>query len=371
MDKLKTRPSELPRIALCPGSLLAVQGQQEYSSKWAERGTNAHVDIAELLENSTGDKELSPHHINEVFNHAPDPNYFMQVVTMAKAIKDEFYIDDDIESIEYEMSIPMWREELNTGHGDIVIVGQFEIDLIDIKTGRNLVPDPHENYQVLAYGIGLWDMYQKPVRVVIADWDGGFRSVHISDEDVNMYRDIIDRMINESLEPDGIRNPTPTGCLYCAAFATEKCKESKEIMEEIVRLNKETSEGRRDMALLLKFANAARNAGERAKKIFRSDAEAGVEMPDGVRVSKGRSTQFVSDNDKAIEALNNLGMEPSQISDCMSISTTKAKAVLMRDYGFDEPEAREKLMNALAGADALEEKQTLGSVSYRETGEQK
>ena len=64
-------------------------------------------------------------------------------------------------------------------------------------------------------------------------------------------------------------------------------------------------------------------------------------------------------------------MEPSQISDCMSISTTKAKAVLMRDYGFNEPEAREKLMNALAGADALEEKQTLGSVSYRETGEQK
>lgn len=356
------RPSSLPRLALCPGSKDASKHIPDPGSEYAQRGTDLHAAIQGALKLPDNLETLE-----KLYEWCDDVNDYMMAVQIVRTIRREFLYEDkpnDVEWIECEIETPDMPEiGVKGGHADIAIAYGDMLHIIDIKTGRNEVPPPEKNLQLLAYGIALREKYDKLFTYLhIIDYNANVISYMLEPQLIDMFKDVIGAVVVNAESADAERNPDPDACRYCTAFGTKYCPETKEIMKGL----EDMDDNHEELAEAMKFASCAKNAGERAKRIFRDAHEAGEELPDTITVRKGRTNRFISDTNKAVEALISYGFDPEQVTECMSLHTTKAAGILMRDFGIEsEREAKEIIQSKLEEYECLEQSTGYAPVTYK------
>lgn len=136
-------PSTLQRLSLCPGSYRMQKDIPEPAkSSDAIEGTMLHDAIATGNDINLNDEQL------------------MFVELCNKFIVALLRDDDIVVMKEKHLEVKSDGDILTCGTADVVIIhGDRTADVIDWKFGRNPAPDAHNNYQLAAYALGVFQEY--------------------------------------------------------------------------------------------------------------------------------------------------------------------------------------------------------------------
>lgn len=155
----KLPPSSAERWINCPGSVaLAETLPPPGSSPYADEGTLAHA-VAELkLRQMIG--EITPKKFDKEMAKLSTSEYWCGEMDEAT----DFYADTVIEHlaaagsdaelmIEQHFSLDKWVPE-SFGTSDAVVIGGSTIEVIDLKYGKGVKVEAHNNAQLRLYGLG-------------------------------------------------------------------------------------------------------------------------------------------------------------------------------------------------------------------------
>jgi hypothetical protein len=109
-----------------------------------------------------------------------------------------------------------------SGKADLIQLDEDSIHIIEFKTGRNAVPPPMENWQMLSLAVMAWEEY-RPAWVhlaIIQPWVS-FEPVTavLTSHDVSQIKQQLFTLLSD-IETSTQRTPSLDACRYCRAKAT-------------------------------------------------------------------------------------------------------------------------------------------------------
>jgi signal recognition particle subunit SEC65 len=343
----KLSPSSLDRVLTCPGSF---QLYQKYPPAYREHpaaaeGTRAH---------ELGEEVLNTGMDIESFTDDEDMIYFVQqyvdyCTETAKRNKDQDpYVEVKLDLTEF---IP---EAFGTA--DFISVDYVDkgwIDVIDLKYGKGVKVSPHDNPQLLTYGIGAAILLFGPslkgfkgLRTHI--FQPRMNNVDFSSYDfleVIIWKDRISRGANDAWNGKMEFKETTKGCRFCDVKHLCPIKRNR-ALNEVLFAHLPTDESIPEVLdkreLVVDYMNAV---VLRAKEII-ENADEGEEVEGYVLESKrGRRVwkEGVTENDvTSILAKAVKGLELKDIVDSKLKSPTQVETVLKK-FKVDK-DTREMLM---------------------------
>jgi len=140
----------------------------ESQSAFADEGTFAHT-IAELmLRHELG--EITTKAYNGLIKKAGSDQYYSQelidyveqysVSVLEKAAEARDRSEDALVLLEQRLDFSRWVPE-GFGTGDVVIISDGILEIIDLKYGKGVPVDANENTQMMLYGLGAWNTYHQ------------------------------------------------------------------------------------------------------------------------------------------------------------------------------------------------------------------
>ena len=168
------------RWMMCPPSVRLSEQFADKPSSYAEEGTFLH-ELCELkLHRYLGD--MAPDVIEAQYAEHRDSEFYTQE---AETVTDEYiaFCVETIEAVKSSCPDPLIMVEYRLdyseyvpegyGTGDLVIVADGVIEVIDFKGGRGVRVDAHRNSQLMLYGLGallefdpLYDVHKVRVTIV-------------------------------------------------------------------------------------------------------------------------------------------------------------------------------------------------------------
>ena len=149
------------RWMMCPPSVKLSEQFEDRPSSYAEEGTFLH-ELCELkLHRYLGD--MYPEHIEQLYAEHRDSEFYSDE---AEAVTDEYvaFCIETIEAVRSSCPDPLIMVEHRLdyseyvpegfGTGDLVIVADGVIEVIDFKGGRGVRVDANRNSQLMLYGLG-------------------------------------------------------------------------------------------------------------------------------------------------------------------------------------------------------------------------
>ena len=149
------------RWMMCPPSAKLSEQFEDRPSPYAEEGTFLH-ELCELkLHRYLGD--MYPEHIEQLYAEHRDSEFYSDE---AEAVTDEYvaFCIETIEAVRSSCPDPLIMVEHRLdyseyvpegfGTGDLVIVADGVIEVIDFKGGRGVRVDANRNSQLMLYGLG-------------------------------------------------------------------------------------------------------------------------------------------------------------------------------------------------------------------------
>ncbi|MFS1514586.1 DUF2800 domain-containing protein [Chengkuizengella sp. SCS-71B] len=162
----KLSASGSSRWLACPGSVRLEEMFPDTSSSYADEGTAAH-ELSELklqlhmgeIKKRTYNAELKKLKQNEQFasfysQEMEDyvQNYVDTVIERINAAKAK--TPDAIVLLEQKLDFSQWVPPNNFGTGDVVIIAEGHVDVIDLKYGKGVQVSAFGNSQMRLYGLG-------------------------------------------------------------------------------------------------------------------------------------------------------------------------------------------------------------------------
>ncbi len=242
-------PSQLERLALCPGSnnLIARVKPGRVSSKYAIEGTNAHEVLEAALKNRC--ETAADAHWNHSSLCCQDMNdmhnQFYYSITVAMnyvyGILDEY--PDAIMYLEEFVDPPSSVAPGETGgYLDILIVVPSirTIFVIDFKHGAGVAKDVEGNPQINQYASGAL-FQEKPlvdpehidhvVLVIVQPRafhkDGMIRETTLTPYDIGLFTTGLDAVISKASKPDAPLIPGDVQCQFCDVNTVCPAREAK------------------------------------------------------------------------------------------------------------------------------------------------
>lgn len=195
----------------CPGSVMLCDGLPDQSSSYAEEGTLAHTIAAELLKDgaTVDTDELS----EDLFQATIDYVNYVKELAAGKLLFVEHRVD---------FSEALGQED-GSGTADAIIVGEEEIKIVDLKTGRNpafALP------QLGLYAVGALEAFDhlgpfKQVRLVIHQSRiGHVDEVVLTLEELEAFMATARAAAADAMSDNPTFQPGEKQCRFCKAKAS-------------------------------------------------------------------------------------------------------------------------------------------------------
>lgn len=206
-------PSSLERRDLCPGSWEVEQAIPDMTSPEASSGTRIHEAVAKMLSYKEGDIHLDV--------DTTEAELARKCVDFVENIKNK------IQQVLVEQPLAYYEEgqtePLYTGTADVVLVSDFDVLVIDWKTGFRPVVEAANNLQGAAYALAAMQKFSKSSAKVI------FYNPRISQETSHTFtnwrgiRDEIKAIIDKCTSPDRQLCTGEKQCKYCKGALSGSC----------------------------------------------------------------------------------------------------------------------------------------------------
>ena len=309
----------------CPGSVGLCRGIPDKGSSFAEEGTTAHS-LAELIINYTlgrmkkaefnkGMKKIqeSPYYNQEMQDYIKDyTERIWELMNEAKSIS------RDAELLtEQRLDFSEWVPD-GFGTGDVVIVYDKVVHIVDLKYGKGVGVSAEENPQLMLYGLGALSTYdmlydiEKVKLTIIQPRLDSISSYELSAAELLEWGKTIVKPAAEAALTDGAECRAGEWCRFCKVKAT--CRARKDAMTELARL--EFADPRLltdpEIGEVLRLADQLTSWAGDIKEYAQEEAEKGKKW-DGWKLVEGRSNRKYSDEAKVAEALKNIGYDDVQL----------------------------------------------------------
>ncbi len=217
-------PSAAERWLVCPASveLSAEVGQAGPGSSYAHEGTAAHK-LAELKVRGASTKAWAKEHPefaedSEMLEHAEAYGEFIRRRVGEGA---RLLLEQRVHS-----GIPgCW------GTADALILARDHVEVVDFKYGQGVLVSVHDNPQLKLYALGgleiaevLWGAPDKVYVTVVQPRRNNTVTEELSVKELQEWRNSIQPVAAEALEPGAHFRPTETGCRWCPAKGSCKAQ---------------------------------------------------------------------------------------------------------------------------------------------------
>lgn len=307
----------------CPGSVALCQNVPDKGSKYAEEGTLAHS-LAELMINYNLGRLTKTEFGKKIKKLQEDPFYSQEM---------QDYIEDYVRNIweltneakshskdaelltEQRLDFSAWVPE-GFGTGDVVIVYDKVIHIVDLKYGKGVGISAEDNPQLMLYGLGalatydmLYDIETVKLTIIQPRLDNISTYEVYADDLLAWGETVVKPAAEKALMEDA---PCEAGdwCRFCKVRAT--CRTRKDAMTELAKMEFRDARLLEDSEIgeVLRLADQLTAWANDVKEYAQQEAENGKKW-DGWKLVEGRSNRKYSDETKVAEALIKAGYAES------------------------------------------------------------
>lgn len=305
----------------CPGSVKLCEAVPDKGSSYAEEGTLAHS-LAELIINynlgrikkaefNKGMKKIqgSQYYSQEMQDYIKDyTEKVWELMNAAKSIS-----KDAVLLTEQRLDFSDWVPD-GFGTGDVVIVYDRVIHIIDLKYGKGVGVSAEENPQLMLYGLGALSSYdmlydiEKVILTIIQPRLDSISTYEATAAELLEWGEKKVRPAAEETLKDDAKCVVGEWCRFCKVKAV--CRARKDAMTELAKM--EFSDPRLledyEIGEVLRLADQLTAWAGDVKEYAQEEAEKGKKW-DGWKLVEGRSNRKYSDEAKVAETLKGAGYE--------------------------------------------------------------
>lgn len=322
------------RWLACPPSVMATKDMPDETTVYAEEGSVAHEVAEYKVRWYLGEKDLTPPSIGnfnaeEIDRHTDSYTYYAadKIESIRKSCPDAVVM------VEQKLDFSNYVEG-GFGTGDLVIVADDIIQVIDFKYGKGVAVSAEHNPQMMLYALGALNLYDYlyDVRTVkmaivqprldsISEWE-------ISVEDLLSWAEDTLRPTAELATKGEGEFKAGEHCRFCKLRAT--CRARAELMldaakDEFAEPAELTDD---EIAGILKIAPDLAKWAEDVFAYAQAKAINEGKRWDGFKIVEGRSNRKYADEDKIAEVCRNNGYQLSQIYKNTLIGITDMEKLL-------------------------------------------
>lgn len=305
----------------CPGSVKLCEAVPDRSSSYAEEGTLAHS-LAELIINynlsrikkaefNKGMKKIqgSQYYSQEMQDYIKDyTEKVWELMNAAKSIS-----KDAVLLTEQRLDFSDWVPD-GFGTGDVVIVYDRVIHIIDLKYGKGVGVSAEENPQLMLYGLGALSSYdmlydiEKVILTIIQPRLDSISTYETTAAELLEWGEKKVRPAAEETLKDDAKCVAGEWCRFCKVKAV--CRARKDAMTELAKM--EFSDPRLledyEIGEVLRLADQLTAWAGDVKEYAQEEAEKGKKW-DGWKLVEGRSNRKYSNEAKVAETLKEAGYD--------------------------------------------------------------
>lgn len=305
----------------------------EVTSAYAEEGTKAHETAEKILTALIEGRKRPAFRNNEIKEIAKNIQPYIDYVwNIYTELNNRFggaviFLETRVDFSDY---IPE-----GFGTGDVIILNDSTLHIIDLKYGKGVPVSAKENEQLRLYALGAIKMYED-----IYDIDRVV--MHIAQPRLDSYsheqlpRDELEAWGEIIVKPKAIEAFNGTGafidgdhCQFCKAAAV--CRHRLEKYTAITRLQNMKPEelaSNGELATVLREASMIEKWLRQVKTYAIEQMKAGVKF-EGLKLVAGRSTTVLKDQDKLIQILKDEGIDDALIYKPKElVSMTELKSIV-------------------------------------------
>ncbi len=305
----------------CPGSVKLCEAVPDKGSSYAEEGTLAHS-LAELIINynlgrikkaefNKGMKEIqgSQYYSQEMQDYIKDyTEKVWELMNAAKSIS-----KDAVLLTEQRLDFSDWVPD-GFGTGDVVIVYDRVIHIIDLKYGKGVGVSAEKNPQLMLYGLGALSSYdmlydiEKVILTIIQPRLDSISTYETTAAELLEWGEKKVRPAAEETLKDEAKCVAGEWCRFCKVKAV--CRARKDAMTELAKM--EFSDPRLledyEIGEVLRLADQLTAWAGDVKEYAQEEAEKGKKW-DGWKLVEGRSNRKYSNEAKVAETLKEAGYD--------------------------------------------------------------
>lgn len=305
----------------CPGSVKLCEAVPDKSSSYAEEGTLAHS-LAELIINynlgrikktefNKGMKKIQggQYYSQEMQDYIKDyTEKVWELMNAAKSIS-----KDAVLLTEQRLDFSDWVPD-GFGTGDVVIVYDRVIHIIDLKYGKGVGVSAEENPQLMLYGLGALSSYdmlydiEKVILTIIQPRLDSISTYETTAAELLEWGEKKVRPAAEETLKDDAKCVAGEWCRFCKVKAV--CRARKDAMAELAKM--EFSDPRLlddyEIGEVLRLADQLTAWAGDVKEYAQEEAEKGKKW-DGWKLVEGRSNRKYSNEAKVAETLKEAGYD--------------------------------------------------------------
>ncbi len=305
----------------CPGSVKLCEAVPDKGSSYAEEGTLAHS-LAEIIINynlgrikkaefNKGMKEIqgSQYYNQEMQDYIRDyTEKVWELMNAAKSIS-----KDAVLLTEQRLDFSDWVPD-GFGTGDVVIVYDRVIHIIDLKYGKGVGVSAEKNPQLMLYGLGALSSYdmlydiEKVILTIIQPRLDSISTYETTAAELLEWGEKKVRPAAEETLKDDAKCVAGEWCRFCKVKAV--CRARKDAMTELAKM--EFSDPRLledyEIGEVLRLADQLTAWAGDVKDYAQEEAEKGKKW-DGWKLVEGRSNRKYSNEAKVAETLKKAGYD--------------------------------------------------------------
>lgn len=351
---MSDRASSLGRRRKCLGSKQAEAGLPDNDTIYSAAGEKGHSMIHNSDFSGADKEELKT---------------LMDVVRMAADVEMDILGECERPFKVYKevtLTVPLGNGEEITGHPDRVVVGYHKEHgyfalIIDYKLGFLEVDGAAENDQLRLYALGLPSIVDVPIAKTFCRIVQRFfthETAVYTPEDLVLALADVKAVYAASSAPDAPRTPSEEACRYCRALGTDRCPETKNMIELAARPVNALSLTPEAIANRLEMFSLAESIIEKERPIYKAMLAANSEAIPGWELKPGAIMRSVPDVTAAHAKLHPYIGDKFQ--ECLKASVPELQSALAEAKGISEPKAKTLLKEILG--DELVEKPKEGSL---------
>jgi len=336
----------------CPPSARLEQQFPDEQSVYAEEGAIAHELAETRLRQALGEKvRLSPRVTrSEFYNEAMEDHIATYVsFAMERINAHKAQHSDTLVMFEQQLDFSQWVPE-GFGTGDVVIISDHALEIIDLKYGQGVKVGAVGNPQLRLYGLGaygtygmLYDIQQFHLTIVQPRLD------HMSTETIGIWallewaEEVIVPAAKLAYAGEGAFHPGPH-CRFCRARFT--CRARAEANLELAKYDFAEPETLtlEELSDILAQAEELQNWVSDVRQYALQQALSGEDIP-GWKVVEGRSMRKWADEEAVKEILRGAGytdadilrLDLKGITDIEKLLGKKRFAELLSDHIIKPP----------------------------------
>jgi hypothetical protein len=353
-------PSSAHRVLKCPPSLMLDKKFPDKGTEFAAEGTYAHA-MAEYI-------------LRRYISGEPDPECldgFERSEFYSDAMVDyvHLYTDACMEKIvaarqadAEAVFLPEQRLEFNDvvpggfGTGDMVIISDKMLEVIDLKYGKGVRVEAEGNPQLQLYALGAIETFgsiydfDEVKMTIIQPRNGGISEQVMTVAELLEWGESIKPIIAQALKGEG-EFQAGEHCRFCKA--APRCKALADYNLSLARLEFKDVDLLTDeeIADVLGRVDQLKNYAEMIAKYALQEAVAGRHQWPGFKLVEGRSRRVYTDQKAIVKALTAAGYKKAQfmkpqkligVTDMTKLLTKKTFEELLGDY-LEKPQGKPTL----------------------------